>query len=212
MQSVLIVEDHADTRAMLVQVAQEAFGEIDVTEAATLAQARRCLESNTFNIALLDISLPDGSGIELLADLAQQSPNTYAVMATIFDDDQHLFQALRAGASGYLLKDNSRQELVEQLSGILAGRPPLSPAISRRILRQFQQPVASEAQRNDLTPRETDILTMVAKGLTRGDIASALNISVNTVAEHIKNIYRKLQINSRSEATVEAMRRGLISP
>lgn len=210
MLSILLVEDHKETRDILQEVLREAFDAVTITEAATLAQARNRLAGQVFNLALLDIGLPDGSGIDLVQGIAATSPQTYIVMATIFDDDRNLFAALRAGAHGYLLKEQSRDELAGLLRGILNGQPPLSPAIARRILQHFHQ----EAKPHDtsLTERETEVLTLIAKGMRRTELARLLGISPNTVAEYIKNIYRKLNVGTRAEATLEAVRLGLVQP
>lgn len=210
MRSVLIVDDYAPARELFTEVISKAFGDIELTEATTLVQARVALQKKLFDLALLDVTLPDGCGMELVTELAEYFPHTYRVIVTYFDDDQHLFSALRAGAHGYLLKESPLAEQVKQLQGILEGRPPLSPSITRRILRYFHE-TTLKVNESTLTSRENDILTMMAKGLNRSEMGASLGISVNTVAEYIKGIYRKLNINTRSEATIEAVRRGLIS-
>ena len=209
MQNILVIEDHYETREWLVALVKETFAGSDVIQAGTLEQAYDWLSANTANLAIIDLSLPDGNGKDLLVYLKETSPETYLVVATIFDDDKHLFDALRAGASGYLLKDQPRQAIIDSLAGIVYGSPPLSPAISRRILRQFQQPVATEATAA-LSEREKEVLFLLAKGYGRGDIAELLKVSVNTAASHIKSIYRKLNVSGRAEATLEAVRMGLV--
>lgn len=210
MQTALILEDFADTRIWLCEALQSAFSNIAISEAATIAQARELLNSQSFDLALIDISLPDGSGIDIITEIIRQSPTTYCVVATIFEDDEHIFSALQAGAQGYLLKEQTKEEFIKSLSGLLHGEPPLSPVIARKILRHFQktEPQSSDVQ---LTGRETEILTLVAKGLRRNDISQMLGISPHTVASHLKTIYGKLNVTTRAEATVEALRMGLIS-
>ncbi|WP_111655436.1 response regulator [Isoalcanivorax indicus] len=209
MQTVLIVEDHEETRQWLAGIVRDAFASPDLLEAGTLEQARALLKQRTVSLALVDLSLPDGSGMQLLQSLQESSPETYLVVTTIFDDDRHLFDALQAGANGYLLKDQPRQVMVDSLSGIASGRPPLSPAIARRILRHFQQaPV--RAVENPLSEREVEVLLLLAKGLGRSEIAELLNVSVNTAASHIKSIYRKLNVSGRAEATLEAVQMGIV--
>lgn len=215
MKNALIVEDHEDTRTWLTQVLQEAYPGASIAQAATLRQGMTLSEEESFNLALVDISLPDGSGIELLSHLSQVAPETYLVVTTIFDDDKHLFAALQAGAQGYLLKDQPRRRLVEQLSAVVRGEPPLSPGIARRILRFFTQqqaggrgPVAVPPVK--LTARETDVLTLLAKGLNRNEIAETLGITGNTAAGYIKVIYQKLNVTGRAEAALQAARMGLV--
>jgi DNA-binding NarL/FixJ family response regulator len=208
--AVLLVEDHKETREILASVLLDAFGSIQITQASTLAQARARLKAQSFNLALVDIGLPDGSGIDLVAQMSRTMPQVYVVVMTIFDDDQHLFAALQAGAHGYLLKEQTHEELVNHLKGMLQGQPPLSPAVARRILQHFHMQTRPFS-RHVLTDRESEVLILLAKGLTCKELASLLGISPHTTAGHVKNIYRKLNINSRAEASLEAARLGLVS-
>ena len=210
MHSVLIVDDHEYARSLLHEIVQDIFEHARIEEAATLSQAKKSITQQHFSLALIDISLPDGSGIDLVKEIITTNSQTYIVMATIYDDDQHLFDSLRAGANGYLLKDLSRDELKNQIKGIIRGNPPLSPSIARRLLAHFNQP--AQTLKHNLTKREIDVLTLIAKGHTRQEVATELTISANTAAEHIQNIYQKLNINSRAEAALEACRLGLITP
>jgi DNA-binding NarL/FixJ family response regulator len=137
------------------------------------------------------------------------------VVATIFDDDAHLFPALRAGAQGYLLKDQPPEQLVKQLRGISEGHPPLSPSIARRLLEHFhvaQQLPASvfDAECLQLSPREREVLVHLARGISIADIGVEMAISRHTVSDHVKNIYRKLNISSRAEAALQAKNMGLV--
>jgi len=213
MQTALILEDFTDTRIWLCEVLKSAFSNIAISEAATVSQARELLTSQSFDLALIDISLPDGSGIDIIKEIVQHSPTTYCVVATIFEDDEYIFPALQAGAQGYLLKEQAKDEFIKSLSGLLHGEPPLSPIIARKILRHFQksEPQTTEVHDVELTEREAEILTLVAKGLRRNDISQMLGISPHTVASHLKTIYGKLNVTTRAEATVEALRMGLIS-
>ena len=209
MHSILIVDDHSYARNLMREIVLKIFEHAKIAEAASLLEARNLIAQQNYNLALVDISLPDGSGIDLVKDIMNSDAQTYIVMATIYDDDQHLFDSLRAGANGYLLKDLSQDELESQISGIIKGNPPLSSSIARRLLAHFNDPL--QALKHNLTPRETDVLTLIGKGFTRKEVANKLNISPNTAAEHIKNIYQKLHINSRAEAALEACRLGLIT-
>jgi DNA-binding NarL/FixJ family response regulator len=233
MQSILVLEDHKDTLEMLVSVVKEAFPECDVITAANLAEARRKTDLHRFNLALVDLNLPDGSGVDFIAELLSRQADCYVVVATIYDDDKHLFDSLKAGALGYLLKDGHRNGLADALKAIIKGQPPLSPSIARRILRQFSQATGHIAApttilenssdinlgttehtsiENDeevLTARELEVLSLVAKGFSRLEIADFLGITANTTASHVKNIYRKLNVGSRAEAALEARRLGL---
>lgn len=210
-KSILVLEDAPDVRAWLVELVGTAFAGATVTEAGSLGQAMSAIEQQQFDLALIDINLPDGNGVSLLQALHARAPATYCVMATIFDDDENIFRALQSGAQGYLLKQEPRERLLEGLQGILAGEPPLSPHVARRILTHFRQASApAPVDGHGLSPREREILTLVAKGLNRVEIGNVLGISATTVATHIGAVYRKLDISTRSEATVEAIRMGLV--
>jgi DNA-binding NarL/FixJ family response regulator len=208
---VLLLEDHTDTRIWLKDLLMEALDGITVLEAETIGEAKLILEGNIINLALLDINLPDGSGIDLARDITATSNDTYIVMTTIFDDDKHLFAALQAGAKGYLLKEQPRTQLIQHIQGILKGEPPLSPSIARRILTYFQD---APVQKSDscLSKREEEVLTLAAKGYKTKEISKMLEISLNTTAGYLKSIYKKLNISSRAEATLEATKLGLVKP
>jgi len=209
--NVLLLEDHDDTRQWLHELLLEAFDRAHIDEAASLAQARRHLARQNFQLAIIDLHLPDGNGIDILKQLTAERPDTFCVVATIFDDDQHIIPAIQAGAQGYLLKEQPKEKLLSHLQGIVRGEPPLSPPVARRILKHFRRPPSQETN-SGLTRRETDILTMIAKGLNRAEIGKLMDISPNTVATHIGTIYNKLNISSRAEATMEAVRMGLVHP
>lgn len=208
-EHILVVEDVAETRAWLRGLLEDVFPGAGVHEAAILGQARALLGAQAFQLAVIDLQLPDGSGIELLDEIRRSSPATYCVVATIFDDDRHLFDALRAGARGYLLKEQGRDQLALRLRGILEGQPPLSPAVARRVLAFFGgAPDAAPAAR--LSARELEVLSLIARGLRLKEVAATLGISAHTVGDHVKHIYHKLQVGNRAEATVEAVRLGLL--
>lgn len=205
MQHVLIVEDIAEVARALSDMVSQAFAGALVETAGSVAAGRRLLAAGKWDLALLDLGLPDGSGIELVREFAGSGPQI--VITTIFDDDEHLFEALRAGANGYLLKDEPPTVLVELLRGIGEGRPPLSSSIARRILHFFRPPTPRQSA---LSPRETEVLTLVARGYTVRDVADTLGMSYNTAAGHLKSIYHKLAVNSRAEAATEALRLGIV--
>lgn len=225
MQQALIVEDVPETSEWLCLTLQQAFQQIQVFPASSCEQARQILQTHCVSLALLDVNLPDGSGIDLVPCVRQRCPDAYIVISTIFDDEEHILKALKAGAHGYLLKDMPDRLFIQKLRGILNGDPPISPSISRRILQYFSAEKSASASqtsnpdtpadpRNEavsLSPREQEVLTLVAKGLNRPEISSLLGLSTNTVARYIRDVYQKLNISSRAEAAVEACRRGLVS-
>ena len=206
----LVVDDLAPSRAWLRQALGLAFPAIEIDEAASLAEARP-LSRHPPPLALIDLGLPDGSGVQLIEALLRGG-ETLCVVATVFDDDAHLFPALRAGAKGYVLKDQTVEQLAEMLRGIVDGRPPLSPSIARRLLSHFQLPPSTSETAAELTARETDVLRLIAKGCSGQECAALLGLSRHTVSGYLKDIYRKLAVSNRAEATLEATRRGLIAP
>lgn len=204
---ILVIEDLPDARAWLQDAASEAFPDAAVVGVGTLAEALDELKSRSPDLALVDLGLPDGSGQDFILAATGSSPDTISVVTSIFGDDSHLFSALRAGARGYVLKDRSRESLADMLRGIVEGKPPLSPTIARRLLNHFREPESEDA---GLTAREREVLTLLAKGLTVAGVAELLGITANTASGYVKNVYRKLNVSCRAEATLEAARRGLI--
>ncbi len=214
MLSVLIIEDIAETALWLKERVKNVFTNCNVTLCYSIKEARAKIESDQFAIALIDINLPDGSGIPLIKAFKHMQRESIAVTVTIYDDDDHVFDAIRAGADGYLLKDLPADRFEEKLERIFYGEPALSPSIARKIIKSFSE--AHEARRSidpkiHLTKRETEVLTLLAKGLTRPEIAELLELSPNTIAKYVKDIYRKLGVSSRAEMTVQACGMGLVT-
>lgn len=221
MQSILIVEDIKDTSSWLERIINTVFADVQITTCVSCTETRSFIQQQAVSLALVDINLPDGNGLDLITEIRHSSPNAYIITTTIFDDDEHILTALRNGANGYLLKDLSETIFIQKLRGILTGDPPLSPSIARRILHCFAQSniqnshqKEESAYRSDcyaLSQREREVLTLVAKGLSRKEIAELLTISSNTVARYVRDVYQKLNISSQAEAAVEACRMGLVN-
>ncbi|WP_028080372.1 response regulator [Solimonas soli] len=208
MQRGLVIEDLAPTAEWLMRALREAFPGIAVELAETAADARAALQRRP-DIALVDLDLPDGSGIDIIAQINARHPHCHCIVTTIYGDDRHLFPALRAGAQGYLLKDQPMERLVAALQAIDRGEPPLSPAIARRLLGMFA-PAGPAPDEQKLTTRERETLVLIAKGLRLAEVAEQLGVTRNTAAGFVKAIYRKLNISSRAEAALEATRLGLV--
>lgn len=206
-----VLEDMRESAEWLKAVLLASFPGITVECAATIAEARQRLETFQPDIALIDIELPDGSGIDIVSLLNNRCSACITVVTTIFGDDSYVFSALRAGAAGYVLKDQSRAQLVNMLQNITDGHPPLSPSIARKLL-SFFHPPQKDTEQPSLSPREEEVLTIIAKGYSIPKTAELLELSPNTVSSYVKAIYRKLNISSRAEASLEAVRRGLIDP
>lgn len=213
----LLVEDQAGNRQWLVEVLHTAFADIEIVEITSLREARAWLDSDPRTdrlwLALIDLGLPDGSGINLIRDMKQAFPDALLVVASIYNDDQHLFDALSAGAHGYLLKDEASGVMASYLRRIESGEPALTPSIARRLLGYFQAPERAETPPEgevQLTGRETETLTLLARGLTIAEAAKTLALKPQTVAGYVKVIYQKLNVSSRAEATLKAVKRGLV--
>lgn len=211
MNRILIVDDLHEARSLLDNAAKKAFPAATIELADSLNAGLQAAENREFDLALIDLILQDGHGTKLICDMACKQPNCIVVVASVMGDDDNLFKALQAGAQGYLLKDQSLEQLVFQLAGIANGSLPLSPSIARRLMKYFQpihdKPAVSAT---GLSAREMEVLAFLAKGIRLVDIAKQLGISHHTVGDHVKNIYRKLNINSRAEAAIKAQGFGLI--
>lgn len=211
MNKILIVDDLPEARGLLANASEKAFPEATIEFADSLRAGRQAAENCQFDLALIDLVLQDGHGTELISNMVHLQPNCTLVVASVMGDDDNLFKALQAGAQGYLLKDLSPDHLIFQLSGIANGSLPLSPSIARKLMKYFQpSPGEPSAGTAALSVREIEVLGYLAKGIRLVDIAKQLGISHHTVGDHVKNIYRKLNINSRAEAAIKAQGFGLL--
>jgi DNA-binding NarL/FixJ family response regulator len=220
-KSVLIVEDHSDAAQTLNEVAAKAFDSPSIDTAHTFAEGLELLRTNTYSMALLDLGLPDGNGLDLIQYAAKNRRSTLIIVTTIFDDEEHLFDALRSGANGYLLKGHSASELQGYLQEAVSGRPALSPRIAQSMLSFFRNAQSdqiysehSEDQKmlEQLTVREKEILSLIAKGWGVKEVGNLLEISTNTVSQHVKNLYSKLNVHNRAEATAAAVQLNIFNP
>lgn len=213
----LVLEDNVETSMWLVSIVAATFPGAEVRMARSLREGYAVLGTLLDGpgapwLALVDLGLPDGSGLEMLRHLAEYAPQTRRVVTTTYGDDAYLLEAISAGAQGYLLKEEEPELLAENLRRIERDEPPLSPSIARRMLAHFggvQWPSTPEADLLDLTARETETLSLLARGLTIAEAAAQLGLSAHTIAGYSKIIYQKLHVSTRAEATREAVRRGL---
>ncbi len=210
MKHILILEDNPQALTWLSALAVSVFPGCTTSHAGCLADVTDDLIlRNPFDLALIDLHLPDGSGLDCLRRIGSLSPATRCVVVTAFGDDSHVVSALAAGAEGYLLKDQPDAQIYAQLASLSEGVPAISPSIARRIAKHFSLTGPCLQKDEQLSSRETEVLSMISRGYRNADVASALGISLNTVATHIKSIYRKLSISSRAEASWHATRLGL---
>ncbi len=161
---------------------------------------------------LVDLGLPDMSGIEIIREAARRYPDTDAMVVTVFGDEEHVLASIAAGATGYLLKDSLPEEFVDVIKELRAGGSPISPVIARKLLKKLRpvNDVAPSLDQPALSARESEILSLISKGFRFTEIAALLEISPHTVTTHVKKTYQKLAVHSRGEAVYEASRMGLI--
>jgi DNA-binding NarL/FixJ family response regulator len=212
---VILVEDEPSASERLRRVLGSEPRLALVGVAGTVAAGLALLEHLRPDLLVTDLGLPDGSGTALIRRVAELGLPTLCLVNTVFADDATVFEALEAGALGYLLKDEAPEELVRCTLELLAGGSPMSPAIARKVLRRLRPepaPAAASAaaDRPHLSARELEVLQLIAKGLKYDEIAAVLGVGATTVATHVQRAYRKLAVSSRSEAVYEAAQLGLL--
>ncbi len=214
---VLIVDDHALFRRGLEMVLKEENDLEVVGEACDGAEAVSRAAESLPDVILMDIRMPRSSGIDACRAMKAAGPSAKIVMLTISDEEEDLFEAIKAGASGYLLKDIPLDEVAESVRAVDGGQSLINPSMAAKLITEFATLAKREADEQPeqlpvpkLTDREMEVLKLVAKGASNRDIAKALFISENTVKNHVRNILEKLQIHSRMEAVMVAVREKLI--
>ena len=218
---VLIVEDEPEFLRRF-SAAVQSDPRLQLVGAAPTGQSGiELLDRHRPDVLLLDLGLPDMRGAEVIRHTAAHHPACDVLVVTMFGDDAHVVESIEAGATGYLLKDASTERVVASIHELHEGGAPISPGIARRVLTRFRvalkpapaevdPPAETPTPQTPLTPRETELLRLTAKGLPFDEIGALLGISPHTVVAHVKNIYRKLAVHSRSEAVYEASQLGLL--
>ena len=220
MTTVMVVEDDTQflnrfCRIIAADPALELFAAV-----GSLAAALQVVRERAPDVLVTDLGLPDGSGIELIRETARLHPATDIMVITVFGDEQHVLQSIEAGATGYIIKDSLPEEFVGLIKQLVDGGSPISPVIARQLLKRFKgapagapalatQP-AMPAEDAGLSPRESEVLSLIAKGFSFGEIAKLLGVSQHTITTHVKKIYQKLVVHSRGEAVYEAGKMGLL--
>lgn len=213
---VVIVEDEDETRERLVRVIGRSKQLRCVAACADMKSGQRALLQHMPEILLVDIDLPDGSGLQLIELIDHKKLSTRAIVITVFEDDRHVMQAISAGATGYVLKDDPSISIEHAILMIVSGGAPISPSVARHILARFKatQNISPAPELSNkiqsLTTREMEILILVSDGFTDKEIADKENVSYHTVTTHVKHIYQKLSVNTRVEAAREAIRFGIV--
>ncbi len=212
--TILVVEDDEPTREYIAATLRDDDSVANVRSAPTFSLAMAELTSDPPDVMLVDLGLPDGSGIDLILHAREHSPPTLSMVITVFGDEASLIGALEAGARGYLLKSEGPADLRESVAQLVAGGAPITPAIASFLLRRFDSsphPSGATEQESSLSPREQEVLELIVKGFSNQDVADELGISRHTATSHVRSIYRKLEVKSRSAAVYEALSRGIIS-
>lgn len=215
MATVMVVEDDP---AFLTRFCGIVASSPDLTllgAVSSLAAARHALARGMPDVLLVDLGLPDGSGIDLIREVSRRHPATDIMVVSVFGDEEHVLASIEAGATGYVLKDSLPEEFVALIAQLRAGGSPISPLIARRLLKRFvpaTTPAAGSVAPAEaaLSAREGEVLGLIAKGFNFAEIARLLSVSPHTVTAHVKKIYQKLAVHSRGEAVYEATRMGLL--
>jgi DNA-binding NarL/FixJ family response regulator len=214
---ILVVDDDDAFRESVCAAIARDDAMVLAAQAGSVATAREAIQRGNFDVALVDLGLPDGNGIEVIREIARTRPEIDVMVVTVFGDEAHVLASIEAGATGYLLKRSLNDTLGATVRELRAGGSPISPVIARQLLHRFKrgsaepsQPAAAVVDDSGLSEREREVLLFIAKGFTVGEIANMLHLSAHTVATHVKHIYRKLAVHSRTEAVFEAGRMGLL--
>lgn len=201
--TIAIVEDDETLRDSLVDIIESSRRWKFVAAFPDGESAFEVLAKSPTRVVLMDIQLPGMSGIECVEKLTACQPDTQVLMVTVYDNNERIYNALAAGASGYLLKRDIPTKLLESLEDLVAGGSPMSSAIARKVVRHFKKESPHRNEDHNLTPRETEILDLLAKGSLYKEIAWDLGIGVETVRTHLHHIYGKLHVRTRTEAVIK---------
>jgi DNA-binding NarL/FixJ family response regulator len=211
MIKVAIVEDETRFRQSLRRVIESKAGFSCIAEYATGAEALEKIPKNSADVVLMDLNLPDFSGAEITAQLKAQLPDLSVVILTVYNDADHIFKALRAGAGGYLLKQATAAEILDAIEEAHRGGAPMTSEIARKVIAAFHEPRPAPSPTEVLAPREKEILELVANGYANKEIADKLAITLSTVCWYLHEIYKKLHVQSRVQA-VNKLRQSSARP
>ena len=213
---ILVVDDDDAFRETVCAAIERDDGMVLADQVSNAESAREAIAHGEFDVALIDLGLPDGNGIDLIRQIASTRPDIDIMVVTVFGDEAHVLASIEAGATGYLLKRSLNDTLGATVRELRAGGSPISPVIARQLLHRFKKDTPAAPSQptvvddGGLSEREREVLLFIAKGFTVGEIANMLHLSAHTVATHVKHIYRKLAVHSRTEAVFEAGRMGLL--
>jgi len=217
---VFLVEDEPHTREQLGSTVNAETGFTLAGSVGTYAEAMSSVRVIAkCHLLLVDLGLPDGDGVDIIRYVSHLDDPPNILVISVFGDERHVVRAIQAGADGYLLKDSNQSELVESITSVINGDSPINPAIARHLLKRFRAGDTLTAEDADakpdgpklhITPREDEVLKLIGRGFSNAEIAELLEVSLYTVTSHIKHLYKKLAVSSRSEAIFEAVQLGLL--
>lgn len=202
-QSIAIVEDNTELRNLTQKILQRVLPAQRVTAFESAEEALEKIPKIKPQLVLMDINLPGMNGVECVRQLTAKLPNIQIIMLTVYDDDNDIFDSLAAGATGYLLKPVKASELIDAIKVIHAGGAPMSMPIARKVVQTFKKPVAPKVELPELSQREVEVLQLLSQGMLTKEIAEKLEISYWTVVQHVRHIYEKLQVRTRTEAVAK---------
>jgi len=203
MTKIAIVEDNRVIRESLIEFVHSDPEFTCICACATAEEALKLIPKHQPEIVLMDVQLPNMSGIECTTQLKQLLPGLHIIMVTVYEDTERIFKALRAGACGYLLKRCTPDELLAAVREVRQGGAPMSREIARKVIFSFQEPLAVAAEMEELSPREREILELLASGFPNKQIADRLGLTDGTVRWHLRHVYNKLHVRSRTEAALK---------
>jgi DNA-binding NarL/FixJ family response regulator len=205
-----LIEDESFTRELLKTLLDESEGYRVTCEFGSMEEALQCIGFHLPDVVLVDIGLPGMSGIQGIRLLRQRFPSMLPLVLTVYEDDERIFDAICAGACGYLLKKTPGSRLLESIQELAEGGAPMSPQVARRVMRGLREARAGRLDDYELTPHELRLLKLLVEGHTYKTAAAQLRVTAHTVSFHLRNVYDKLHVHSKSEAVGKAMRDGLV--
>lgn len=203
MTTIAIVEDNKTIRESLVEFVHSDSQCNCICVCASAEEALETIPKHKPEIVLMDIQLSNMSGIECTAQLKRLLPSLQIIMVTVYEDTERIFKALRAGACGYILKRSKPEQVVAAIHEVREGGAPMSREIARKVISSYQNPVETPSEMEELSPREREILELVAQGFPNKEIASRIGISDGTIRWHLRHVYEKLHVRSRTEAAIK---------
>ena len=207
MKNIVVLEDDQSFRELVISEFEKTAGMQCVASFSKIKELIAMLLDLEPDLFWLDISLPDGKSTNYIAQIKQMHPNALCMLCTMHDDDENIFEALKEGADGYILKDTSLDKMMKSVVELFNGGSPMSPFIARKVLNSFRPSQTSEtSDLKELTVREKDILSYLAQGYLYKEVAEQCNISLETVKKHVQNLYKKLHVQNRTEAIIKYLK------